>query len=194
MKPCAHHQKPLAWLALDVLDADSAAKLRVHLGVCAGCRQYWDEVSKLCREQAEASEAFPRIPADESFHRRLKQRIVSNPPRASWWRAMDGFVHGIVLQTRQPLTLAAVLTVALAAALLRWDRPHQPPTPSPVTGSAPMRDHQTFDAPPTLAVYRTTANDSMEALDDLLSRQAAHGGVGDDPRPLHRAGRLDWEN
>lgn len=161
MKPCLRHKKNLALLAAGVLESAKRMDLEQHLQTCAGCRQYWQEIRRVCAEHAAVAEAAPAV--EESgklyFHvaRRIQPREQFRPwlPAGRWRVAMAAVVVGMM---------------AITLNLLRYET--QPPKPSaskPVKAEvAPLPE-----LPQNFLTYRVAADKSLENLDALLARQAA---------------------
>ena len=172
MKPCVKNKQAITWLAVDALDAVQAGTLREHLGTCPGCHRYWEEISKTCQEHLTAAEALPAAPASPAFHQRLVQRI--NQSEAQPHYASLGELLRNWLATRQIVlaTAAAALVLLLTVLAPSHDRNtaySEKPAPNNLSANAAKPDPQ-----PTLSNYRMAANVSLDALDDLLNRQAAH--------------------
>jgi hypothetical protein len=167
MKPCSHHRKQIAWLAAGVLDSEPAQKLVAHLQQCPGCREYEREISIVCREQSARAGAFPSVTPGASFHRRLVQRVHAAQGKTR--SGLSQLFPSWILSWRAALP-AAALVLALCFA---W----QPDPSNPVSPPAVVEAEVTLSQPdtaqpppPTLSVYRNRANQSLEALDDLLDQ------------------------
>ena len=178
MKPCPPNQRPIAWLALGALEEPDAGRLRSHLEHCPACRRYWEELSSVCREHADAARALPDAHAGEQFHRRLQRRLEADAAR-SVWRTLLELVGRAAAARRVPFAAAATALV-LGGIGLVWMMDRDQPardtrikltSPAPVSPAvAPLG--QAASRPPTLGTYRMIANRSPEDLDELLSRQA----------------------
>jgi hypothetical protein len=170
MKPCLKNKQSIALLAVDALGAETADKLRQHLGACPGCHRYWEEISKTCQEHLAAAEALPEAPASPGFHQRLVQRI--NRSEAPSGSMSVGALLRNWLASRQVVlaTAAAALVLLLTVLAPSHDRsiPYSG-TPAP---NNPSANAAKIDPQPTLSNYRMAANVSLDALDDLLTRQA----------------------
>ncbi len=168
MKACSKNRKPLAWLALDALDVRQAQDLRVHLETCEGCRRYLEEISNVAQRLG-AAETGPDIQPSESFHQRVV-RAVRAEETGSIWETLVAHLRGTLLNWRVALPVigAAVLVIAALSVLLR-----HPGVPSDTHSSAQARlaPDLKWDPPPTIAHYTMVANQSLEKLDELLTRQ-----------------------
>jgi hypothetical protein len=168
MKPCSKNRKLIAWLAMDALDAEQARQLRAHLETCAGCRRYLDEISTV-KEKLTTVEIAPDLQASAAFRRRWVDALSSGQP-SSAWEAVVAQLRGHLLNWRVVLpALGATVLVVLALSIFT----QKPLAPSPVPTSA-----QTVSPPklkaelsPTLSNYQRVANQSLGALDELLTRQ-----------------------
>jgi anti-sigma factor RsiW len=168
MKPCAQNRKLIAWLTLNALDARQARQLRVHLETCEGCRRYLAEISNVT-EKLSAAEATPDVQAFESFHRKVAGRLRLAKPD-SLGEILAEYFRGTLLNWRVALpAIAALVVVGLTIATWR-----QPPvvSPSPMAGiqTAAVSDTDN-DLAPTIANYQRVANQSLDKLDALLTRQ-----------------------
>ena len=172
MKPCVKNKQAITLLAVNALGAEAADELRQHLGTCPGCHRYWEEISKTCQEHLTAAELMPEAPASPTFHQRLVERITQSEAQPQY--ASVGELLRNWLATRQVIlaTAAAALVLLLTVLVPRHDRsiPYsEPPAPNNLSAYPAKPDPQ-----PTLSNYRMAANVSLDALDDLLTRQAAH--------------------
>jgi hypothetical protein len=168
MKPCSSNRKRLAWLVLGISDAEQARRLRAHLDTCPGCRSYLDELSAVKTNLA-AVEIAPALEASSSFRRRWTGAIQS-VRRGTVWEAAVGLRqrHGLGWRVALPALGATVLVVLTLPLFTR--RPEKPPTAQPATQAA-VPGALSGDLPPTVANYQMAANQSFEALDELLTRQ-----------------------
>ncbi len=195
MKPCLRNKKPISWLALNALDEASALKLRSHLETCYGCRQYWQEVSALCAVAPHAADVVPEAIADDRFHDRLSQRIQASDAPSASFRMLNTFFHGLVLRLSQPVP--AIGTVAVLSFLVLWLNLHLTPPPSNetlVVAPAFPQAEMAAASPPTLFAYRMAANRSLDALDEMLVRQAERRGSGGEVVDLRELNRRELEN
>jgi len=165
MKPCRSNRKRIVWLLLNALEQDEATDLRTHLQVCAGCREYHLEISRvnhsLSSLQSTVTQNTPLKASASRPHQLIPSRTDLSPATS--------FIQNILPRLAWP-ALASVLLVTVIIVLVT----HHPTTPS-------LPAHQTNvitaqDPPasvlPTLGNYRAVANQSIDQLDDLLSRQS----------------------
>ncbi len=168
MKPCSKNRKLIAWLALDALDARQARDLRAHLETCDACRRYFEEISNVAGKLI-AAEIRPDAQASESFHRRLVGRLRTEEP-GSLWETLVSFLRAGSLNWRMALPVIGA-TAALVVALALYERhPGDSSHPTPGVPAVTAMDLKR-DLPPTIANYEMVANQSLEKLDELLTRQ-----------------------
>jgi anti-sigma factor RsiW len=162
--PCPGRQNALLELIFGTLPPSAAEELVLHLQACSGCRRYTDELSALSHDLREASATLPQVQASESFHRRVRAQIQSEP--------------GFLPLPRWPQRARVVFTAALAAAAcvtftLVWFQATQSEPASP----APRAHSDVHTIPvepssPTWKTYQRAANSSLETLDAILDHQA----------------------
>ena len=168
MKPCAQNRKLIAWLALNALDARQARQLRAHLETCEGCRRYLAEISNVT-ERLAAAEANPDVQASESLPPKIGRQIADGKTGFPWGNS-GGVSSGNLLNWRVALpAIAALVVIGVTVAI--WRQP-------PVVSSSPRAGIQTAsvsdadnDLAPTIANYQRVANQSLDKLDALLTRQ-----------------------
>jgi len=168
MKPCAKNRKLIAWLAANALDARQTQQLRAHLETCEGCRRYLAEISNVT-ERLAATEPASDIQASESFYRKVTGRLRAAKPD-SLAEILAANFRGTVLNWRLALPAIAVMVV-VGVTVAIWRQP-------PVVLSSPRAAIQTasasdadIDLAPTIANYQRVANQSLDKLDALLTRQ-----------------------
>lgn len=192
MKPCSQNKQHLTWLALDALDAERAEKLRAHLEVCPGCRQYWADICAISRGHERLAEALPEARAGETFHRRLDRRIQAEAARPGLLRTLDALWR--VVGPMNPRFTSAAAAVLVAASVVIWtSRPRPTALPADLAVTAPIT-HRTESValpPPTLSAYRVAPNRSPDALDELVARQSAGSSPSGDARTLYAFRRAD---
>ena len=161
MKVCAEHRKELALLAVGALGEPEAEALRAHVAECAGCRGYLGEIDQIAAKVS-AAEA-PEMEAAPFLHRRVRHRLLEERPRRVFpWR----------------LLIPAMGAVAFVVFFL----PRQEKVaPAPAAASAPVP----AIVEPTVSNYQIAADQSLEKLDDLLTRQ---GNTPLPSSPVYRAG------
>jgi hypothetical protein len=166
MKPCSKNRKPIAWLVSGALDGQKASVLRDHLLHCENCRRYFEEISSVTEKLALTAPDSAFQPSD-TFHRRVveKLRTVESP---SLVETLAVWVRGVGLNWRVALPTLVLLSVAFIAVLAL----HHPATVK--TSAVPMASSSppTNDPSPTLANYQRIADQSLDKLDELLTRQA----------------------
>lgn len=168
MKPCSRNRKSLALLAANALDAPEAGKLREHITVCLGCREYFSELSGLASRLSQPQQVS-EIEAPERFHQKLAGRI-----RSTRTQSLAAYVAGLLLKSRILVPVAGVfLLVGITAAL--FHTPTHIQNPSTDGPPAIVAAKATEDISPTFANYQNAANQSLDELDSLLTRQAREG-------------------
>jgi hypothetical protein len=188
MKPCSKNRKLIAWLALDALDARKAAALRDHLARCEGCRRYWEEIS-IVTEGLAAAVPDSKLEASEFFHHRVAEKLQvvecgSGPENLAAW------LRGTMLSWRVALPAITVLVIALFAMIAPRHHPALSP-PAPPTAQVESESSSERDLAPTLANYQMVANQSLEKLSDLLTKQ---GNKRLPPAPVYTASSLKLAN
>jgi len=168
MKPCAQNRKLIAWLASNALEMRQARQLRAHLETCEGCRRYLAEISNVTEKLA-AAEANSDVQASESFHRKAAGKLREAKPD-SFGEILAAYFRGTVLNWRVALPAIAAL-VLIGVTVVIWRQP-------PAVSSSPRAGTQTasvsdadIDLAPTLANYQRVADQSLDKLDALLTRQ-----------------------
>ena len=184
MKPCAKNRKRINWLALDALDARQAREVRAHIEACEGCRHYLEQTSKLTQALKEA-QVRTEIETSESFHRSVARAIRAEKPPSLWDVAAAAF-RGAPPSWRASLPVLGAMAVAIVilSLLAPRFRLRTVPSPAPPAPRAVSAPGLPSDLPPTLANYRLVANQSLEALDELLTRQ---GNRPRSPAPIYTA-------
>lgn len=158
----------LSLLALNALESEG--KLRAHLETCPGCREYLDEISAVCQEHADAAQSMPMALASESFYRRLRQRIQREPRRPAYIIALD-FIRQRVL----PRYVSwATMAVMAGIGVMLWMNHRSSVLPQHGTIARRGEPSGMASLPPTLSRYHAVANSSLDALDDLLTRESSH--------------------
>lgn len=172
MKPCSKNRKLIAWLAMGALNAEPARQLRIHLETCAGCRRYLDEISTVKGNLATV-EIAPDLQASAAFHRKWVGAINS-VQQASTWEAAVAHLRGNLQNWRVALpALGAIALVILTLAML-MQKPHGP-SPAQASVSTVSPPKPKAELSPTLSNYQMAANQSLEVLDELLTRQGTRG-------------------
>ena len=167
MKPCASNRKLIVWQTLNALDAPQTRQLRAHLESCAGCRRYLAEISNLT-EGLVRVEMNPDIKASESFHRNVVHKLRAAKPD-SRGEILAAFIQSRLLNWRVAVPVGAALALIGLMLAFRPTPPvatHQPEAPPVMLVSGADND-----VTPTIAFYQRTADQSLEQLDALLTRQ-----------------------
>jgi len=167
MKPCSKNRKLIAWLALDALEAGPAGELRTHLETCAGCRGYFEEISKLTTKLAAAEPVSNRQPSG-SFHQRLIQALHAEEKQPAWQAAVT-LLRAAPLRWRVALPVIAA-TIVLVAVWLDQVRHRNAPEVARIVAQAVPSP--AGDLAPTIFNYQMAANRSLDDLDRLLDKQA----------------------
>ena len=169
MKPCSKNRKLIAWLALEVLDARQTEELRAHLGTCEGCRRYLEEISRIT-ERLSAAQTGADIQASESFHRKVVGRLRAEDP-ASVWQTVIAQLRGRLLDWRVAAPMMGALVAALAVLFVSLRFPTARRS-APADEQVARKRNLKSDLDPTIGNYQMVANQSMEKLDELLTRQS----------------------
>ena len=166
MKPCRKYRKSIALLAMHALDEQHAAALNGHLGHCQGCQRYYQELVSvaasvnslpaLVEASARASRVEFRCPVGAPGHGNFRQFQAKQLPRWSWRFALPVF-----------LSIAVVIVLV---SLLHWHA--VPETRSAHQADAHSVSKFSSDLAPTIANYQAVANESLDDLDQLLTRQS----------------------
>lgn len=191
MKPCSSNRKLIAWLAIDALDTRRERALRAHLETCDGCRRYLEQVSNVT-ERLVAAQPDPDVRVSESFHQRVVDALRAGST-ASVWKTAAALLRASWLNWRAALAgigATAVLVATLSLFIRRPDVARPPSTGvQPRLAQSPRRDLD-----PTISNYQSVANQSLEALDELLTRQ---GNRNPSSSPVYTAALLPhatgWE-
>ena len=175
MKPCSKQRKLIAWLAVRALDARQECNLRAHLNVCAGCRDYYQQVCDTAKNLA-ASDINAEIDPAPDFHHRVLNALRAEETTPAWEifveRMTDRFLRWRVAL---PATGAMAVLLALLFLLGRDRNVSRPVTEAPhAFPPANLR----ADLPPTFANYQMIANQSLDTLDELLLRQGISNPSG----------------
>ena len=181
MKPCAQNRKLIVWLASNALDARQTRQLQAHLETCEGCRRYLAEISSVT-EKLVATESNPDVQASEVFHQKLAGRLRAAKPD-SVGEILTAYLRGTLLSWRVAVpAIAALVVISITVAIWRQ---------SPVVSPSARAGIQTVsvsdaddDLAPTIANYQRVANQSLDKLDALLTRQ---GNRPLPPMPIYTA-------
>ena len=172
MKTCSRIQADLAAFALGELEPTAHAGLQTHLAECPACRQRLAELREVTRNM-EAAPFTPKIVANPGFHQRWMRQIQKPVRPVSGWEYFRHLIEG--WRTVTPI-LATLTVVLLVQAIWFPRRPTPAPqvaTARPATQAAPVA----ADSAPTLGHYHQAAGISLDALETLLTREAAVGNT-----------------
>jgi hypothetical protein len=186
MKPCSSNRKLIAWLALGALDAGKAAALRDHLADCPGCRCYWEEISNVTETLASA-QPDSNLEASECFYRKVavKHQAVET---GSVLEDLAAWLRGSILDWRVSLPAIAVLAIAALAMVTPRHHPAASASAPPAAQAVSASDSDS-DLAPTIGNYQMVANQSLEKLSELLTRQ---GNKNLPPVPIYTASSLTF--
>jgi anti-sigma factor RsiW len=187
MKPCSNNRKQLAWLAANSLDEKEASELRAHVKTCAGCREYFAEMTNITRDLA-APKITPEIQTSESFHQRVVRSVLAEKS-TPFGESVMAFLRATMLNWR--MAVPAVAAIMVVAAIGWHGSRLSHPDPAIVTQHvaqvAPPRRTED-DLSPTFSNYRMAANRSLESFDELLARQSRRNLPS---APVYTASTLD---
>ena len=168
MKSCRKYRKQIVWRAAAVLEDSQARTLSAHLETCAGCRAYVAEISVIT-ERLAAAETDSTLHTSARFHRELTARLQTSRPE-SIGKILVAFLRGAQFNWRLVLPIAAALVLALSS-FFTWRQPAKVASvPQVAVPAAPSSTADT-DLTPTIANYQMVADQSLDKLDDLLTRQ-----------------------
>jgi len=168
MKPCASNRKLIVWQTLNALDAPQARKLRAHLETCAGCRRYLAEISNLT-EGLVTVEVNPDIQASDSFHRNVAHKLRAATPD-SWREILAASIQSQLWNWRVAVPVVAALAF-VGVLLATWPPPPPVAAHPSAAPSVMLAADSDNDMVPTMANYQRMADQSLEKLDALLTRQ-----------------------
>lgn len=165
MKPCRHNRKRIVWLQLNALGQDEATDLRTHLQTCAGCREYHREISRV---NDYLSSLQSTVTLENTLTAPAPRPRRLNPGRTGFSPATS-FVQNLLPRLAWP-ALASVL-LATVIIVVVTHHPAAPSVPAHQTNIITAQE-PVANVLPTLGNYRAVANQSLDQLDDLLSRQS----------------------
>ena len=184
MKSCSKNRKQIVAMVTGTLPEEEVQYLHTHFQSCPGCFSYWQEMSQLTRRLNAIDDRLPDAQPASSFHSALAHRIDS-------LRKPTGFANIIEIAQswwiNNRLAHAAILLVVSTTLvfLIFRSRPvdirHHTPAPEIVGISGnPVKT----DSSVSLAGYHQVAESSLDALDELLSRQARNLATAESLRVL----------
>lgn len=168
MKPCHKNRKLIAWLAVDELDGNQKASLRLHLETCAGCRAHFEELSRIAGVLNEPM-LVSNIETSERFHRKVVRslREPDQGPGVEWLWLQCRYLF---LNWRAAACGMVILGLLAVLALLRSPVTPKtlPPRQEVVVAQAVKSEFE-----PSISNYKAVANQSLDRLDELLSEQGS---------------------
>jgi len=105
------------------LDAENAALVERHIGICPACQEFANGQRALW----EALDTWEAAPVSPDFNRRLYQRIEKE---VSWWSLLMRPFRPLLVRQGLPVAAAALMAV-MAGALLQRPVLQQPVKPQP---------------------------------------------------------------
>jgi anti-sigma factor RsiW len=106
------------------LDAENAALVERHIGICPACREFANSQRALW----EALDTWEAAPVSPDFDRRLYQRIEKE---VSWWSLLMRPFRPILVRQGLPVAAVALMAVMAGALLQRPVLRQQPVKPQP---------------------------------------------------------------
>jgi anti-sigma factor RsiW len=181
MKPCSNNRKQITWLALGELNAADERTLRQHLAGCEGCRKYFAEISGVTEKLA-AAEPDSKVQTPDFFHQRLTEKLRA----AESGSILEDAVAWIARMTpgwrvALPGMAVALLAVYVVVAKRQPSADTVVPPPAIVAVTTPG---SVSDPEPTMGNYQMIAGQSLDKLDDLLTKE---GNVSLAPAPIYTA-------
>jgi len=168
MKPCAQNRKLIVWLTLNALEVRQTQQLRAHLETCEGCRRYLAEISNVT-ERLAAAETNPDVQASEIFHQKVASKLRA-AKLDSIGEILAAYLRGTLLNWRVALpAMAALMVIGVTVAIWR-QLPDVSSSPRAGIQTASVSDVD-MDMAPTIANYQRVANQSLDKLDALLTKQ-----------------------
>lgn len=166
MNACDGYKMDLSLLATGGLHEKEALRVRAHMESCPGCKGYFGQISSLAAELKSAGALVPEVEVPPRFHGELMRRINSEVP--------PGLLADLFAILRQRLLRWRFATPALVTfvlmALLFWVARGNRTAPSsrriPAISTAAQ-------LAPTFGAYHNLAENSWDALDRELTREAA---------------------
>jgi anti-sigma factor RsiW len=166
MKPCSKYRKSIAWLAAGTLGAGETSQIERHLKSCSACRSYLTEMSGVVN-RLEKKPIETEVVASPRLHQRILGSLKSDERRPNQaWQMVWGSVWWRIV--------APAGAVALILCLIWIQR--LPTSPSRVAegsrGPKVVEPAGVAETGPSMALYQSVANRSLDDLDELLTRQA----------------------
>jgi anti-sigma factor RsiW len=175
MKPCARNRKLIAWLVMDALDVKAAGELRHHIESCAQCQKYRQELLSIRGKFRRTADTLPEVNTSPGFHQQLVRRIQEESAAPSVrsrlvWSSLFNW---------QRWAVAAGLVLIAGMALFTAHRFRGGSEKAYHANAASLKLPVEVRAP-TLSAYRLAANNSFEALDELLLEQVELNSISEE--------------
>ena len=168
MKPCRKYEKQIVWLAAAALDDGEARRLTAHLETCEGCRAHFAEVSRVT-ERLTAIMDSSTVQTSDRFRRELAARLQL-APRKSLGEILVDFFREAPLNWRAAVPFIAAMALVVVT-FVHWLESAKVAAPPTVQVQAAMSLPADADLAPTIGNYQMVASQSLDKLDDLLTRQ-----------------------
>jgi len=181
MKPCRSNRKRIVWLLLNALEQDEATDLRTHLQVCAGCREYHLEISRVNHSLSSLQSTVTQNTPLNASASRPRQLIPSRTDLS----LATSFIQNILPRLAWP-ALASVLLATVIIVLVT----HHPTAPflpahqtNVITAQHPPAS---VCSPPSAIIAQWQTNPSTSWT------TCFHGNANDPslPRPLSAQSQL----
>jgi anti-sigma factor RsiW len=188
MNICAHRRKDIALLAIGELNAPNASNLRSHIAACEGCRAYFESISTLTVELGASSpdsDAF----ATESFHRKAVAAVKASQEGSVFNPFLRRFQLSWAWPAAASVAVIAITMFVLLSTSRTKDRPATAVAVSAVPASTAPKYPLQKSNPATFAAYEMIANDSLDKLDDVITREGIKNQA---PAPAYTASSLRW--
>lgn len=182
MSSCRKNRKPIAWLVMEALPQAEAAKLREHLRGCESCRRSYEELLRVTGDlksmQILAEAPAPERGSDPVQVRHRMEALAPSRTERSWDAAGSAPRRALLVPALLRWRVALPVGCALGLALLSLSvlERRSSPAPPASSGANAVHAHQAppapTDLPPTIGNYHLIANQSLDDLDQLMTRQA----------------------
>ncbi|MDB6032875.1 MAG: hypothetical protein JWM16_3213 [Verrucomicrobiales bacterium] len=170
MNPCSQNRKLIVCLVMEALEEQEAQPLRLHLGKCERCRNYFEEISHAA-QKLNTVKPSTNIHASNAFHQRVMGALRAEERIPAWQMSLVQLQRSFLnWRVAVPVLGTAAIFITTLCLSIR-----QPTVPAPTLASAgnpvPNASGPKPDPEPTISNYQTVANHSLEKLDELLTRQ-----------------------
>ena len=178
MKPCRKNRKLIAWLSLGELAPAQEQTMRAHLAQCEGCRDYYQELTRISEALTAATQAS-QMETSDAFHQNVMRRLRGTEKQfilPSFWPSLD------LRRVNWRVAIPVCVSIAVCALLLfRAAVPPQPKQEYPTIAAVLAKGDELS---PSIWNYQVAANRSFARFDDLLTKQARRDLVAS---PVYRA-------